>query len=212
MPFKSNQYFIINPLKLIVSLSPLLSLSVYRPLSLIQRKIWEIWSEKDAEREIIIILIPQRTKGAEEIDQWTEYLILHEMEEGRKDADPYLREVIAGIIIINRAFLPVPSIILISIIIVIVSWQRRLQEQEERESRKQRIYRAQHTHPLPLDYPMSFLFSQYLIETAVAVTPAILGRIKSLHMRLISALESNIIICINLTYAPFNHHKDLLMR
>lgn len=159
MPFKCNQYFIINPLKLIVSLSPLLSHSVYRPASLIQRKIWEIWSEKDAEREIIIILIPQRTKGAEEIDQWTEYLILHEMEEGRKDADPYVREVIAGIIIINRAFLPVPSIILISIIIVIVSWQRRLQEQEERESRKQRIYRAQHTHPLPLNYPRSFLFS-----------------------------------------------------
>lgn len=79
--------------------------------------------------------------------------------EGRKDADPYVREVIAGIIIINRAFLPVPSIILISII-VIVSWQRRrLQEQEERESRKQRIYRAQHTHPLPLNYPRSFLFS-----------------------------------------------------
>lgn len=80
--------------------------------------------------------------------------------EGRKDADPYVREVIAGIII-YRAFLPVPSIILILIsIIVIVSWQRRrLQEQEERESRKQRIYRAQHTHPLPLNYPRSFLFS-----------------------------------------------------
>lgn len=82
MPVKCNQYFIINPLKLIVSLSPLLSLSqCIAPYPLFSGMlIWEIWSEKDAEREIIIILIPQRTKGAEEIDQWTEYLILHVME------------------------------------------------------------------------------------------------------------------------------------